>query len=111
MIKKMKNKDLYPLINQFVINNPDIKKLKYLPAFNEFTNYITNYYSFKITREEARNKVLENEDIVKEKDFNIKYNNFIEAWDNIKSEAIKYKCGNEMEVKTGFSKNETLLII
>ena len=109
MIKKMKNKDLYPLINQFVINNPDIKKLKYLPAFNEFTNYITNYYSFKITREEARNKVLENEDIIKEKDFNIKYNNFIEAWDNIKSEAIKYKCGNEMEVKTGFSKNETLI--
>ena len=85
MIKRMKNKDLYPLINQFVIKTPDIKKLKYLPAFNEFTNYMVDYYSFKITREEARNKVLENEDIIKEKEFNTKYNNFIEVWDHIKS--------------------------
>ena len=109
LLKKMNNKKLYPLINQFIINNEDTKKLKYLSAFNEFTNYMINYYSFRIPREEARNKSLINEEIIREKEFNIKYKNFIKAWENIKSKAISYKCRNLNKVKEKFSKNDMLI--
>ena len=109
MFNRISNKERYPLINQLVLNFSDIKKLKYLPAFNDFTNYMVNYYSFKISREEARNKSLVNEEIIKEKEFNKKYKNFIEAWDNIKSEAVKYKCRDLMEIKKEFTKNDKLI--
>ena len=109
MFNRISNKDRYPLINQLVVKYSDIKKLKYLPAFNDFTNYMVNYYSFKISREEARNKPLVNEEIIKEKEFNKKYKNFIEAWDNIKSEAVKYKCRDLKEIKKGFNKNDKLI--
>ena len=109
MFNRISNKERYPLINQLVLNFSDIKKLKYLPAFNDFTNYMVNYYSFKISREEARNKSLVNEEIIKEKEFNEKYKNFIKAWDNIKSEAVKYKCRDLMEIKKEFTKNDKLI--
>ena len=67
MMKKMNNKKKYPLINQFLKGNKDIQKLEYLPAFNRFTNYMVDYYSVKISREDARKRVLEQEEIFKEK--------------------------------------------
>ena len=106
---KIGNKECYPLINQLLMNSSNIKKLKYLPAFNEFTNYMVNYYSFKISRKEARTISLVNEEIIKEKEFNKKYKNFIEAWDNIKSEAIIYKCRELKKIKEGFSKNDKII--
>ena len=109
LLNKMNNKEHYPLTNLLLAGYPDVKKLKYLPAFNEFTNYMVNYYSFKISREEAKNRSLEKEDIIKERGFNTKYKNFIEAWEHIKSEAIKYQCRPEMEVKQGFSKKDKLI--
>ena len=109
MLNKMNNKEFYPIINQFLLNYPDIKKLNYLPAFNEFTNYMVNYYSFKISREEAKNRSLANEEIIKEKGFSTKYKNFIDAWDHIKSRAKKYKCRPQMEVKEGYSKKDKLI--
>ena len=90
----------YPLLRQYLLDNPDTKKIKYLPNFNEFTNYMVEKYSFKISREEAKKKILKYESIVKEKGFDVKFNNFIKAWDEIKSEAIKYKCRPEMAPKT-----------
>ena len=109
MMKKMNNKDHYPLIKQLVNDSPEVKMLAYLPAFNEFTNYMVNHYSFKISREEAKNRVLDDEDISKEKGFNKKYNNFTKAWDHIKSKATKYKCRPPMEVKEKFSKKDKLI--
>ena len=54
-INLMDKKEKYPLINQLLINMPDFKKLKYLPIFNEFTNMMLKNYSFKISRDEAKN--------------------------------------------------------
>ena len=71
MMKKMNDKKKYALISQLVVDNPDVKKLTYLPAFNEFTNYMVNYYSFKISREDAKNKPLEKEEIINEKGFKL----------------------------------------
>ena len=109
MLKRMHNKEKYALILQLISDSPDVKKLKYLPAFNEFTNYMVNYYSFKISREDAKKNPLDEEEITKEQGFNKKYNNFINAWDHIKTKAIKYKCRPEMQVKQGFSKKDKLI--
>jgi hypothetical protein len=73
--------------------------MKYLPAFNEFTNYMVENYSFKISRDDAKKRVLRNEDIYHHLNFKDKYKNFINAWNEIKSEAIKYKCRPEMKPK------------
>ena len=89
----------YPLLYQYLLDNIDTKKMKYLPAFNEFTNYMVENYSFKISRDDAKKRVLRNEDIYHHLNFKDKYKNFINAWNEIKSEAIKYKCRPEMKPK------------
>ena len=109
MIKRMNNKERYALIKQFVMGSPEVKNLAYLQHFNEFTNYMVNNYSFKISREKAREQSLQGEEIVGEKAFNTKFVNFNKAWAHIKKYAKKYKCRPEMEVKEGFSKEDKLI--
>ena len=108
MMKRMNNNEKYPLLNQLIAGNPSVKKLVNLPAFNEFTNYMVENYSFKISREDAKTKKLSSMDIVKRPEFNQKFNNFIKSWDEIKSEAKKYKCRHEMPVKN-LSKDDNLI--
>ena len=48
LLKRMNNREKYPLLNQLISGNPVVKKLSNLPAFNEFTNYMVENYSFKI---------------------------------------------------------------
>jgi len=88
----------YPLLYKYLKNEEGPKLMKYLPAFNEFTNYMVDYYSYKISREDARTRSLEKEEIFKEINSN-KFQPFIKAWDKIKNYAIKYKCQNEMNIK------------
>ena len=108
LLNRLPDKNKYPLIYHFISNYQNLQKLKYLPAFNEFTNYITDYYSFKVSREEAKNRILENEEIVKDKDFNIKFKNFVDAWEHIKTNAVKYKCRENMEIKNDFTLKDKL---
>ena len=108
LLNSILDKDKYPLIYYFISNYQKLKMLKYLPAFNEFTNYMTDYYSFKVSREEAKNRTLENEEIVKDKEFNIKFKNFVDAWENIKSYAIKYRCRENMNIKNEFTVKDKL---
>ena len=108
MLNKMPNKDKYPLIYLFISNYQDLKKLKYLPAFNEFTNYMVNYYNYKISREEAKNRILENEEIVKDKEFDIKFKNFVNLWEHIKSNAVKYLCREDMVIKDTYTLKDKL---
>ena len=109
MINKMKDKENYPLIRKLYEDNPEVKKLDYLLEFNEFNNYMLNHYSFKISREDAKKTILKKEDIYKDKEFIKKFNKFLNIWNHIKSEAVKYKCVNQMEVKNEFRKNATLI--
>ena len=109
MYKRMNEENRYPLIKQFIVGNPEVRNLSYLLNFNEFTNYMVNYYSFKISRDYAKENALEDEDVVKKKDFNKKFKNFTEAWDHIKKYSIKYQCREEMEVKESFSKKDKLI--
>ena len=109
MFKRMNNEEKYPLIKQFIVGNPEVKNLSYLLPFNEFTNYMVNYYSFKISRDYAKEKALEEEDIVNTKDFYKRFKNFLEAWDHIKSVSTKYKCRDDMPIKESFTKKDKLI--
>ena len=109
MMKRMNDKERYPLINQFVNGSIDALNLKYLPPFNEFTNYMVNQYTYRISREDARNRVLAHEEIINERDFNVKFIEFKKAWDQIKLDAIKYQCRPEMKVKQEFTKKDKLI--
>ena len=98
----------YPLLFQYLKDNPDIIKMKYLPAYNIFTNYMVDYYSFRISRDDAKNRTLKNEPIFSEKIFTNKFNSFTKAWNEIKGEAIKYKCRPIMK-KKDLSSNDKLV--
>ena len=98
----------YPLLFQYLKDNPDIYKMKYLPAYNVFVNYMVDYYSFRISRDDAKNRSLNNEPIYTEKSFSNKLNNFTKAWNAIKSEAVKYKCRPIMK-KKDLSSNDKLV--
>ena len=111
MIKRMNNKEKYPLLNQLITGNPAFKKLSYLPAFNDFTNYMVDNYSFKISRDDAKKRILENEEIYNTKEFTNKFNNFIKAWNEIKSEATKYQCPPEMPIKELSKGNELICFL
>jgi hypothetical protein len=69
---------------------------------------MVDIYSFRISREEAKNRNLSNEEISKTKEFDKKFNNFIKAWNEIKSEAKKYRCRGEMPIKN-LSKDDKLI--
>ena len=97
----------YPLLGQYLLDKSGPKKMKYLPDFNEFTNYMVDNYSFKISRDDAKRRILENEEIFKDPNFEEKFNKFINSWDEIKKESIKYKCRPEMKIKT-ISKYDSL---
>jgi hypothetical protein len=94
-----KENEKYPLINQLLSKEKNYSKMKYLPKFNEFINYIVEKYSFKISRDESKNRILNKEDIFKNPDFVKKYQNFLEVWKIIKNSATKYKCYPEMQIK------------
>ena len=98
----IKCEEKYPLLTSYISkNNNDtnhIKLLKILPEFNEFVNFMIDHYSYKISREEASNKILKDEDIYKnnEQKFKVKFEKFKKNWENLKPFAIKYGCRDEM---------------
>ena len=98
-VKHIINKDKYPLINQFLLNKIEHKKMNYLPIFKEFINYMKNKYSFNISRDEAKNKILNEQEIYQTPGFPEKFDNFIKIWNEIKGDAKKFKCHPEMLVK------------
>ena len=109
--KKMENPKEYALTRQLLKQNPDVLKLVNLQPFNEFTNFMVDYYSFKISRDDSKKKELDKEKDNINKDNNLfktKFDNFIKAWNNIKKDAIKYQCRPEMPPKP-LTKNDKLI--
>ena len=56
-----------------------------------------DYYSYKISREEASKKILEEEEIYKNGKFKDKFKKFKNIWKHLKPYAIKYACRDEMK--------------
>ena len=89
----------YPLLNIYLVNNNEEKELiKYIPDMNEFVNFMIDNYSYKITREEASEKLIKDEEIYKEniRGFKEMFNKFINIWKKLKPYATKYGCRDEM---------------
>ena len=94
MIKKLKEskaqifKYKYSLLNQILLENPNSKKIKYLNDINNLSNYLIDYYSFKISREKANQIKIKDIEI---KDFvNNQIDNFINSWGKIYKDVEDY---------------------
>ena len=86
------NKEKYPLINEYIKNESGAKNLKYLTDYNNFINLMINYYSGKISRNEANlDRNLNLEEIYKkdENNFRNMLDKFKFIYNNILSEYIK----------------------
>ena len=90
----------YALIANYIKEeNPEKFLIKYLPEFNEFCNFMIDYYSYKISREDAAKRDLKDEDLFKnDPKFKDKLKKFVNIWDKIKQYAIKFACRDEMPV-------------
>ena len=86
----------YPLLNKYINLTEEQKKIKYLQPFNEFTNFMVETYSYRITRDDAKKRELSKETEVFNEN---KFKTFKEAWDNIYKYATKYKCRDDMTPK------------
>ena len=95
-LKKISNYNkLYPLITSYI--NPENDKIKYLkelPKYNKFINLMINKYSYRISRKEAHEKKIYEEDIFIKNENNFKetLDEFIEIWNKISPYCTKYKC-------------------
>ena len=105
-----KNREKYALTN-IIINNDGILKnaadLGNLKNINKLCNLLSLIYSYKISREDAQNKTLEdeiknilnyynemnNDKIKDENEFIKEYiDPFIESWNNIRNQSVRYGC-------------------
>ena len=105
------NKNKYALINALINIDSDLiknaKKMKYLKHINKLANLLLNIYSYKISRENAKVKTLQEElsniinnlnEINKQKQWTEQ--TFIDeyvvpfkkSWDEIKNKSVQYKC-------------------
>ena len=104
---KEKCKEEFPLLFKYLFdNNSDAKKLTYLSYINEFSNYLIQYYSFKITREEAKSKTLEEEQDLLDQFGDRKIKNFLISWKKVKSKALQFKFHKLKEEKIFTKKTE-----
>jgi hypothetical protein len=108
LIKIPNYEQKYPLLYYSLIVEDDKENimekshkelLKYLPDFNSFINFMINFYSYKISRDEASKMILKEQEIYKNNEGRFKnmYEKFIQIWGEIKDYATKYKCNPDME--------------
>ena len=84
----------YPLLASYINDDIDqINILKNLPDFNEFINFMIDNYSYKISREEASNKLLK--DALQSKSIQI-----IQVFMNLIFNKLSEKLKNCKEIKT-----------
>ena len=92
-----------PLLYKYLIEvqnkNSNVSKLENLYIFNKFNNKMIDIYSFNITREEAKYKILKYEKLYSEPIFSELFEDFIEAWEGVNNQAIQYKDYPKMEKK------------
>ena len=70
-------------MSQYLFGNNDIQKLKYLPQINKFSNYLLRKFSCKISRKEASEKKINDNDLKIDKNL---LNEFLKSWNEMNSE-------------------------
>ena len=87
-------KEKYPVLYYYLKQIDDNNKLRNLNLINPFVNYMMNKYSYKITRDEAKNLSIETE-LTTENEKKL-FAQFQEGFNNVSSIAVKYACKPEM---------------
>lgn len=114
------NQNNYSLINILINKNEsmstNLMNMKYLININKLVNLLLNIYSYKITREEGKSKLLKkqlmyilnaynkmNKKIIhnRQEFINNYINPFIESWNKIKNKSIQYKCRILIDLEKG----------
>ena len=86
------NKEKYPLLNIYIKNESGPRNLKYLSDYNDFLNSMINYYSGKISRNEANKeeRSLNLEEIFKsDENLRNKFDKFKSIWNCHLSNCLK----------------------
>jgi hypothetical protein len=91
----------YPVLTNYLNSSQNDEPMKFLENFeliNPFVNYMIDKYSNKISREEAKKKLIKNE---LENDENMKklFNNFKKGWENIYQKLSNYDCHGKLPEK------------
>jgi hypothetical protein len=88
----------YPFLTNYIINkSPTLDLIKYLPEFNDFSNFMIDYYSYKISRDDASKKKITDEDLYKnDENFQKKFKRYQNIWNKLSPYAVKYGCRDEM---------------
>ena len=90
----------YPIISYYLReDNPEKFLIKYLPKFNNFSNFMIEHYSYKISREDAAKRIIKEEDLYKQdkQGFKKNFQCFIKIWEELRPYSIKYGCRDEMK--------------
>ena len=90
----------YPLLTNYLREDNSEKFLiKYLPEFNEFSNFMIDYYSYNISRKDASDRIMCEEDLYKNDQYKFKqkFKSFMQLWKKLKDHAKKYGCGKDMD--------------
>ena len=89
----------YPFLTNYIINkSPTLDLIKYLPEFNDFSNFMIDYYSYKISRDDAAKKKITDEDLYKnDENFQKKFKRYQNIWNKLSPYAVKYGCRDEMK--------------
>ena len=93
----------YPLLDQLLSDNTNLQKLEILPYINDFCNYMLNKYNYKISRNKALEKKLDQEDLQKPE-----LEKFLRCWKKIKDNAIQYE-NREKMISIDLGKNNELI--
>ena len=104
--ENLKNNYKYPLLNKLLsIDSKKIEKLKYLSHINDFSNYMIEKYSSLFLRSEAEQRDLDDDDKKK-----LIKTEFINSWENIKTDAIYYE-KNELKPIKLSEKNKLIYFL
>ena len=70
----------YPLLNQILFGDDKVKNLEHLPNINNFSNYLLNKFSHKLSKKDAGEKKVNDNDFKIDKNLLQK---FLNSWQNI----------------------------
>ena len=104
------NKEKYPLLDIVFQKSEDLKRIQGLLPIINFTNYLIDIFSFRITREDARTKTL-NFYLKEDTQLEILWKEFLKGWSmgNF-HEGVSYKCAHIKNTEFN-SENELIFFL
>jgi hypothetical protein len=91
----------YPVISQYFLLGDNVRNLKHLLLTQSFSSKLIHYYSYKISREEARKKFIKeeiesmdnNEELLNE------FERFLPLYNDLQHKGVQFKCRPPMKAR------------